>query len=674
MTTTGAALSAQSLEQLCINTLRTLAIDAVEKAKSGHPGAPMENAPFGYVLWTKILKHNPHNPAWANRDRFILSAGHGCMFLYALLHLTGYDLSLDDLKNFRQWGSKTPGHPEYGLTPGVETSTGPLGQGVSNGVGMAIAQKYLAAYFNRPGHRIVDYTIYSLCSDGDLMEGVASEACSLAGTLKLGNLIYFYSDNKITIDGSTDLAFRENVGARFMAYDWHVQSVEGNDTAQIAKAIAAAQKETTRPSIIVARTHLGFGSPNKQDTKEAHGSPLGPDEVRLTKENYGWPADEHFLVPAEALAEYRTCVERGAAAEAEWKTRFEAYRAAYPELAAEFEALQAGELPAGWDTDLPVFPVGKDLATRQASGAALNALAPKLPFLIGGSADLAPSNETLIKGIGDFSSEHYENRNLRFGVREHGMGAALNGMALTAKGLRPYGATFLCFADYMRASIRLASLMEISPIIIFTHDSIGLGEDGPTHQAVEHLASLRVIPHCTVIRPGDANETVEAWRVAAAHKGGPVLLILTRQKTKTLDRSIFAPASELARGAYILADAANGNPDVILIGTGSELQLVVAARDELAKDNIQARVVSMPSWELFEKQSQAYRQTVLPPTMRKRLAVEAASPMGWHKYVTDEGDIIGMTTFGASAPAEVLFEKFGFTVENIVNRAKKLLN
>jgi transketolase len=503
-----------SLDQLCITTLQTLCIDAVDKANSGHPGAPMENSPFGFQLFTRHLRHNPKNPNWVNRDRFVLSAGHGCMLLYGLLHLTGYDLSLDEIKNFRQWGSKTPGHPEYGHTAGVETTTGPLGQGISTAVGMALAERFLGAHFNRPGHDIIDYYTYVLCSDGDLMEGVASEACSLAGTQKLGKLICFYSDNRITIDGSTDLAFKENVAARFLAYDWHVQSIEGGDLKQISAALKAAQAETARPSMIVMRTHIGLGSPNRQDTSKAHGEPLGKEETKLTKQNYGWSHEEPFTLPEEALNVYRGCVARGAELEAEWNEQFATYKSNFPELAADFERAFDGELPAGWDADIPTF--NEDMATRQASGAVINAIAPKLPFLIGGSADLAPSNNTLIKGSEAQSATHPDGRNFHFGVREHGMGAVLNGMALS-KCLVPYGGTFLIFSDYMKPAIRLAALMGLRVIYVFTHDSIGLGEDGPTHQAVEQLAGLRAIPNCTVIRPADANEVAEAWRFAIRH-------------------------------------------------------------------------------------------------------------------------------------------------------------
>ncbi|MCS7080257.1 MAG: transketolase [Chloracidobacterium sp.] len=657
-------------DQLCVTTLRTLAIDAVEQAQSGHPGAPMENAPFGYLLFTRYLRHNPRNPHWPNRDRFVLSAGHGCMLLYGLLHLTGYDLPLEDIKRFRQWGSKTPGHPEYGHTPGVETTTGPLGQGIATAVGMAIAETKLAAYFNRPGHTIVDYNTYVLCSDGDLMEGVASEACSLAGTLKLGKLIVYYADNRITIDGSTDLTFREHVATRFLAYDWHVQSIEGNDLKQIAQAIEQARAETTRPSLIVARTHIGYGSPNKQDTAKAHGEPLGAEEVKLTKQAYGWPYDAPFTIPAEALEVYRACIPRGEQLEADWTARFAAYEAAYPDLAAEWRAFHAGELPPGWDADLPTFT--DDMATRQASGVVINTLAERLPFLIGGSADLTPSNNTAIKSATAYSATDRHGRNFHFGVREHAMGAILNGLALS-RGFIPYGGTFLVFSDYMKAAIRLAALMRLRVIYVFTHDSIGLGEDGPTHQAVEQLAGLRAIPNLTVIRPADANEVTEAWRTAVRNTDGPTAIILTRQKIPTFDRTHHAPASELSRGAYVFSKEQHSPPDLILIGSGSELQWAVAAQARLQAEGVAVRVISMPSWELFERQPEEYRRSVLPPNVKKRLAIEAASPLGWRNYITDEGAIIAMKSFGASAPFTVLMREFGFTTENVVATAKALL-
>ncbi len=662
-----------NLDQLCINTIRTLAMDAVQKAKSGHPGLPMGAAAMAYVLWTRFLKHNPTNPAWPDRDRFVLSAGHGSMLLYSLLHLTGYDLPLEQLKNFRQWGSQTPGHPEHGLTPGVETTTGPLGQGFGNGVGMAITERFLAAYFNRPGHTIVDHYTYAIVSDGDLMEGVASEAASLAGHLKLGKLIYLYDDNRISIEGSTDLTFTEDRALRFQAYGWHVQHVDGNDLEAVAAAIRAAQAETERPSLIIARTTIGYGSPHKQGTAEAHGEPLGEDEVRATKEALGWPLEPAFYIPDEALAHFRQAIPRGQACEADWRRRFTAYAQAYPDLAAEWERAQKGELPAGWDADIPTFPPDpKGMATRAASGTVMNAFAPRLPLFIGGSADLAPSTRTLLKGTGNFAAGNYGNRNMRFGVREHAMGAILNGMALH-RGVIPFGATFFVFSDYMRPAIRLAAITKLPVIYVFTHDSIGVGEDGPTHQPVEHLAALRAIPHLIVIRPADANETAVAWKVAIEHREGPVALILTRQNVPIFDRTRYASAEGLRRGAYIMAEADNGKPDIILIGTGSEVQLVLAAREELAKRGIAARVVNMPSWELFDRQSREYRESVLPPEITARLAVEAGVPQGWHRYVGLSGDVIGLERFGASAPYQVIMQHLGFTVENVVARALALL-
>ncbi|RLC71132.1 MAG: transketolase [Chloroflexi bacterium] len=661
------------LDHLCINTIRTLAMDGVQKANSGHPGMPMGTADMAYVLWTQFLKHNPANPAWPDRDRFILSAGHGSMLLYSLLHLTGYDLPLDELKNFRQWGSRTPGHPEYGLTPGVEMTTGPLGQGFATGVGMAIAERFLAAHFNRPGHTIVDHFTYAIVSDGDLMEGISHEAASLAGHLRLGKLIYLYDDNGITIEGSTDLAFSEDVAARFRAYGWHVQQVDGYDLAAIASAIRAAQAETMRPSLIIARTHIGFGSPHKQDTAGVHGSPLGEEELRLTKQNLGWPVEPPFHIPDQALARFRQAVERGRDWETDWQTRFAAYAAAYPELAAEWEMAMSGELPPGWDADLPVFkPEDGPLATRVASGKVLNALAPRLPTLIGGSADLASANKTYLNGQGDFEADTPGGRNLHFGVREHAMGAILNGLTLHG-GVITYGGTFLVFSDYMRPAIRLAAMMELPVIYVFTHDSIGIGEDGPTHQPIEQLAALRAIPGLTVIRPADANETVEAWRVALTHRDGPVALALTRQKLPTLDRARLAPADGLARGAYILAEAENGQPEVIIIATGSEVHVALAAQELLAQRGVAARVVNMPSWELFERQPRDYRESVLPPAITARLAVEAGVAQGWHRYVGPAGDVVSIERFGASAPYKVLWEKFGFTAENVATRALALL-
>jgi len=661
------------LDQLCINTIRMLAADAVQKAKSGHPGMPMGAAAMAYVLWTRFLKHNPANPKWPDRDRFILSAGHGCMLQYALLHLTGYDLSLEDLQRFRQWESRTPGHPEYGLTPGVETSTGPLGQGVGNGIGMAIAEGWLAAQFNRPGHTIVDHYTYAIVSDGDLMEGVASEAASLAGHLKLGKLIYLYDDNHVSIEGNTDLTFTEDVGRRFEAYGWHVQRVaDGNDLRAMDGAIRAAQAETTRPSLILARTHIGYGSPNKQDSHKAHGEPLGEEEVRLTKGNLGWPHEPAFLIPEEAGREFRKALERGRKWEAEWRERLRAYATAFPQEAARWDTLMDGKLPEGWDAGLPTFgPNEPAIATRAASGKALQVLYSNVPNLMGGSADLAPSTNTYIKEFGEFQAGSSGGRNLRFGVREHAMGAITNGMAVHG-GIRPFTATFLIFSDYMRPAVRLAALMEIPVVFIFTHDSIGLGEDGPTHQPIEHLMALRAIPGLTVIRPADANETVEAWRVALAQHG-PTCLVLTRQNLPILDRSVMHAGGGVERGAYVMADASGGKPQVILIATGSEVSVAMGAQRLLAEKGVVARVVSMPSWELFERQSPKYRANVLPPDVSARVAVEAGSPQGWYKYVGTGGDVVGMTRFGASAPGRVNLEKFGFTPENVAARALALL-
>lgn len=663
----------ESLDQLCINTIRTLAMDGVQKANSGHPGLPMGAAAMAYTLWTRALRHNPTDPSWPNRDRFILSPGHGCMLLYCLLHLTGYDLALEELKQFRQWGSRTPGHSEHGMTPGVETTTGPLGQGFGNGVGMAIAERFLAHHFNRSGYPIVDHYTYAIVSDGDLMEGITSEAASLAGHLGLGKLIYLYDDNRITIDGSTDMAFTENVGQRFEAYGWHVQRVDGNDVKGIEAALSAAQAAHDRPSLIIARTHIAYGSPNKQDTSEAHGSPLGDDEIRLTKEALGWPLEPTFYIPDEALAHLREALQRGCTWEAEWQTGFDAYAAAYPELADEWNRVMSGQLPEGWAEKIPIFtPAGGGLATREASGKVLNAIASSLPTLIGGSADLTPSNNTYLKGDGDFQRSSPGGRNFHFGVREHAMGSILNGMALH-QGVIPYGGTFLVFSDYMRPAIRVAALSHIHVVYVFTHDSIGLGEDGPTHQPIEHLSSLRAIPNLTVIRPADATETAVAWRAALEHGSGPVVLALTRQKLPILDRTKFPPAELLLKGAYILADADQGHPRVILIATGSEVHLALEAWGRLADDGIPARVVSMPSWELFERQPEVYRNEVLPPAVTARLAIETGSPHGWHRYVGLRGGVIGMTRFGASAPYQILLQQFGFTTEHVVSRAMELL-
>ncbi len=677
------------LDRLSINTVRALAIDAVQKANSGHPGLPLGAAPMAYVLWTRFFKHNPTNPKWFDRDRFVLSGGHGSMLLYALLHLTGYDLPLDEIKNFRQWGSRTPGHPEHGLTPGVEATTGPLGQGFANGVGMAIAEAYLAARYNRPGHEIVNHFTYAIVTDGDLMEGVASEAASLAGHLKLGKLIYLYDDNKISLAGATNVTFTEDVGERFSAYDWHVQRVaDGNDLDAIQAALENARAETTRPSLIIVRTHIGFGSPHKQDTFEAHGSPLGADEVKLTKKALGFPEEPAFFIPGEALEHFREAVERGKQWEAEWNARLQQYAAAFPAEAREFDMVRRGDKPENWDADIPKFNAdAKGISTRVAGGQVLNAIAKRVPNLIGGSADLDPSTMTALKGMGDFeppAAAHgdlqgsvgggwsYAGRNIHYGVREHAMGAASNGMALHG-GIIPFTATFFTFSDYMRPAIRLAALSEQHVIFVFTHDSVALGEDGPTHQPVEHLAALRAIPNLSVIRPCDANETAEAWRVAMQMQRKPVALVLTRQNVPILDRSRYASAEGVKRGAYVLADAPGGNPDMILIASGSEVALIVGAQPKLAEANIRARVVSMPSWDLFDAQPKEYRDSVLPPNVRARLAVEAGVGQGWSKYVGEQGDVLDINRYGASAPYQVIFEKFGFTVDNVVARARALV-
>ncbi|MFA6455744.1 MAG: transketolase [Bacteroidota bacterium] len=664
-------MSTSQLDQLCINTIRTLSIDGVQKAKSGHPGMPMGAAAMAYVIWTKFLKHNPSNPHWTNRDRFVLSAGHGSMLLYSLLHLTGYDLTLDDLQQFRQLGSKTPGHPEFGHTAGVETTTGPLGQGFANGVGMAIAQRYLAATFNKPEFPMIDYFIYAICGDGDLMEGVASEAASLAGHLKLGNIIYLYDDNNISIDGSTGLAFTEDVGARFEAYGWHVQTVhDGNNIEKIETAIRHAQQVTDQPSLIKVKTHIGFGSPNKQDTHDAHGSPLGDDEIILTKKNYGWPEEKKFFIPEEALAHFRRATVEGKNSEEAWKTLKDGYKRTHGELAQIFENSINGAYGDAWKKALPVFTAENGtLATREASGKVLGAIAQHLPTMIGGSADLTPSNNTFVKGMENFQPNSYSGRYLRYGVREHAMGSVMNGIALT-NGMIPYGGTFMIFSEYMRPPIRLAALMGIRPIYVFTHDSIGLGEDGPTHQPVEQLASLRSIPNMTLIRPADSNETAFAWKIAIENTTGPVVLALTRQKLPFIDRSKYAPAALTEKGAYILAENST-TPEIILIGTGSELQFVLAAYEQLAKDGIKARVVSMPSWELFERQPKSYRESVFPATVKKRLAVEAGVELGWHKYASDT---ITINSFGQSAPYEALYKHFGFTTENVLVKAKSMVN
>lgn len=666
-------MTTPDLQVRAINTLRFLAADAVQQAKSGHPGLPMGAAAMAYTLWTRHLRHNPRNPRWPNRDRFILSGGHGSMLLYALLHLSGYDLSLDELRNFRQWGSRTPGHPEVGLTPGVEVTTGPLGQGFANGVGIAIAEAHLSALFNTPDHTLIDHYTYAIVTDGDLMEGVSAEAASLAGHLRLGKLIYLYDDNRISIDGSTDLAFTEDRAKRFEAYGWQVIRVEdGNDVAAIDAAITQA-KHDPRPSLILCRTIIGYGAPNRQGTAKAHGEPLGDEELNAAKEALGWPLEPRFYIPEDVQHYFRELCDYGYTKELEWRGRLERYRAAHPDLAAELERRLAGELPQGWDADLPVFPADpKGMATRAASGKALNAIAARLPDLMGGSADLAPSNNTTLAGTPAFQSGSPQGRNFHFGVREHAMGSIVNGMALHG-GVRPFGATFLVFADYMRPAIRLAALSHIPSIWVFTHDSIGVGEDGPTHQPVEHLAALRAIPNLRVIRPGDANETSQAWQAAVARADGPTALILTRQNLATLDRNVFAPAEGLQHGAYVLADLGDGPPEIILMASGSEVGVIVAAGQALAAEGMRVRLVSFPSWELFAAQDADYRQSVLPPHIKKRIAVEAALGMGWERWVGDEGAFIGMNGYGASAPAPLLFERFGITSDAVASRAREML-
>jgi transketolase len=650
------------LQTRSINALRFLSADGVQKANSGHPGLPMGAAAMAYTIWTRHLRHNPRNPKWAGRDRFILSGGHGSMLLYSLLHLTGYDLSLEELKNFRQWGSLTPGHPEYGLTPGVEMTTGPLGQGFATGVGMAIAASHLAATFNQRGHEIIDPFIYAIVTDGDLMEGVTSEAASLAGHLSLGRLIYLYDDNHISIDGSTDLAFTEDRAVRFRSYGWQVLRVDdGNDVEAIDKMIQEA-KTDPRPTLIMCRTTIGFGAPNRQGTSKAHGEPLGDEELNAAKDNLGWPKEPRFFIPDDVLEFYRKAVDRGREIEYDWRMRFDAYKRIHPVLGAELQRRLDGELPEDWASALPVFPVdAKGMGTRVASGKVINALAPKLPELIGGSADLAPSNNTKIDGVPDFQKDSYQGRNFHFGVREHAMGSALNGLAVFG-GVIPYGATFLVFADYMRPAVRLAALSHIPTIFIFTHDSIGLGEDGPTHQPIEHLTSLRIIPNLVVIRPADANETAQAWKIAIERRDGPTVLALSRQNLPTLDMT-----AQVEKGAYVVKDF--GQPEMILMASGSEVSLVLDAAQKLADEGKGVRVVSFPSWALFEKQDAAYRESVLPQSIQKRLAVEAGSGIGWERYAKCS---ISIDHYGASAPAKIIFEKFGFTVENVVAKAKEL--
>jgi len=656
-----------------INTIRFLSADGVQNAKSGHPGLPMGAAAMAFTLWTRHLRFNPQNPRWVNRDRFILSGGHGSMLLYSLLYLNGFDLSLDDLKQFRQWESKTPGHPEYGVTPGVEATTGPLGQGFVNGVGMAIAEAHLAALFNKPGHELIDYSIYAIVTDGDLMEGVTSEAASLAGHLGLGKLIYLYDDNHISIDGSTDIAFTEDRLARFTAYNWHVQSVaDGNDVEALDAAIQNA-KADPRPSLIAIRTQIGFGLPTRQNTEKAHGEPPGDEELAGAKRNLGWPVEPRFFVPEDVLDYFRQAVPRGVQAEASWKQQVEKYYQEFPGLGAELSRRLAGELPLGWAEGLPVFDADpKGVATRAASGKVLNALAARLPELVGGSADLAPSNLTWIAGSPAFQKGSYQGRNFHFGVREHAMGAVVNGMAVS-DGLIPYGGTFMVFSDYMRPAVRLSALSHYPSIWVYTHDSIGLGEDGPTHQPVEHLAALRAIPGLVTLRPADANETREAWKAAIARRDGPTALVFSRQALPILDRKVFAPAEGLQRGAYVLADLGKNQPEIILIASGSEVSLVVEAGEKLAQMGTPVRLVSFPSWELFKSQSQAYQAAVLPPTIPHRIAVEAGISQGWERWVGEQGAVLAIEKFGASAPYKTLYEKYGLTVEAIIARARLLL-
>ncbi|MEM9951747.1 MAG: transketolase [Chloroflexota bacterium] len=671
---------ATDLQQLAINTIRTLSIDAIQAANSGHPGLPMGAAAMAYTLWQKHLRHNPTNPKWHNRDRFVLSAGHGSMLIYSLLHLTGYDLSLEEIKNFRQWHSQTPGHPEYGETAGVETTTGPLGQGAATAVGMALAEAFLANHFNRDGHDIVDHYTYALVSDGDLMEGVAIEAIALAGHWGLGKLIYLYDDNKITLDGDTDMTFTEDISARFASQGWHTLKVEdGNDIEAIDKAIKEAQAVTDKPSLISVRTIIGFGSPNKQGTSDAHGSPLGDDEIRLVKEQFGWNPDEKFYIPGESLEHLREAVDNGASWEADWNENFEAYKSAYPELASDYERAFAGELPEGWDSDLPVFDEEKDgkMATRNAISPAINYLAGKIPTMIGGDADLAGSTKTLIKSAGNTGHGVATERNIRFGVREHGMGAIVNGLTLHGGIIKPYSATFLQFSDYMRGAVRLGALMDIPAVYVFTHDSIGLGEDGPTHQPVEHIMSLRTIPNLHVFRPADANEMIGTWK-AVMTLDHPAVIIDSRQKLAVLDGENAEGIHEgVARGAYILAESASikkGRPEVIIMATGSEVEIALEAFSALDDEGVKARVVSMPSWELFEAQDEAYQDAVLPPEVDARVSIEAGVTLGWERYVGSYGVTIGVDMFGASAPYEKIYQEYGLTAEAILEAVSHMVD
>jgi transketolase len=682
----------QPIDDLCINTIRTLSIDAVQKANSGHPGMPLGAAPMAYVLWTRHLRHNPTNPKWPDRDRFILSAGHASMLLYSMLFLTGYDLTMDDIKQFRQWGSRTPGHPEYGVVPGAEVTTGPLGQGVGNAVGLAIAERWLAATFNRPGHEVVNHHTYVMASDGDMMEGVAAEAASIAGQFRLGRLIVIYDANQITLSASADVTFSEDVGARFQAYGWHVEHIDGMDIAAVDGAITKAKSVDDRPSLIVARTHIGYGSPHKHDTFEAHGEPLGVEEVRLTKKALGWPEDKSFYIPDEALTQFRKAVDQGRDLEAGWHRRVDDLRSADPQLADKLRQTLAGELPKGWDAALPRFtPADGEMATRDAGQKTIVALAEVIPNLVGGSGDLDPSTRTALKGKGDFEGPNftppegapttqgmvggpmgYIGRNIHFGIREHAMAAIATGMALHG-GILPFAATFFTFSDYMRPSIRLAALSKAHVIYVWTHDSIGLGQDGPTHQPVEQLASLRAMPDLMLLRPADANETVEAWKIAVAHTEGPVGLVFTRQKLPIFDRSKLGAAAGTAKGAYILADCAAGPPKLILIATGSEVSIALEAHNQLTREGVACRLVSMPCWDLFEAQPQSYKDSVLPPGVKARVSVEAGSPLGWERYVGLDGAVIGLSRFGASAPGEIVMRELGFTPEHIVEVAKSIL-
>jgi transketolase len=663
------------IEKLCIDTIRTLAMDAVQKADSGHPGTPMALAPLAFVLWDRVLRYDPKAPDWFDRDRFVLSCGHASMLQYAVLHLTGYDLSLEELENFREWGSRTPGHPEVHVTPGVETTTGPLGQGIMNSVGMAIAEAHLAATFNRAGHTIVDHHTYAFCSDGDLMEGASHEAASVAGHLGLGKLVWVYDDNHITIEGNTKLAYSDDVPGRFEAYGWHVQELgdKANDVDALTAALETARDETERPSLIIVRSHIGWGAPHKQDTAAAHGSPLGEEEIRETKRFYGWPEDAKFLVPVRAREHMGRAVERGRDLREAWEARLEAYRRDHPDLAASFEQALRGELPDGWDGAIPVFrPDQGPMATRAASGKVLNAFAERVPWVMGGSADLAGSNKSLLDASGDFEAGSYGERNMHWGIREHVMASASSGMALHG-GVRPYAATFFVFTDYARPGIRLSALMELPTVFIMTHDSIGLGQDGPTHQPVEHLASLRAMPHMHVIRPADANETAVAWRMAMERQDGPTMLVLSRQKLPILDRAGLGAAEEARRGGYVLAAERGERPDVLLLATGSEVWIALEAREQLAGEGIDARVVSLPCWEVFREQPPDYRERVLPPEVTARVSIEAAASFGWREWVGDAGDVIGLDRFGASAPWKVLYEHFGFTAGDLARRARALL-